>query len=324
MTGFAVRPRILAGPALALTFVSHAAAAVELGAADEPIRLAINEWTGQHLTTHIAGQLLERAGYEVEYVPAGYLAQHEAMNSGTLHASLEIWSDRVSDVYHQGLENGTLTRIGPLGLGARQGWIYPKFMEEICPGLPDWHALVDCQDQLITAETFPLGRIVAYPAEWGTQTAEKIAGLKLPYTAVPAGSEGALVAELRGAVEQQRPLIMEFWQPHAAFAEFDLGWVELPAYEAACFQDPAWGMNPNEDHDCGFEPTTIEKVAWAGFEDHWPAAYELLEAYELHADEQSRMIYEVDEAGRPVEEVASEWIEQNQDRWQPWLTSATQ
>jgi ABC-type proline/glycine betaine transport system substrate-binding protein len=37
----------------------------------DPIKLAVNEWTGQHLSTYIYGALLEGMGYNVEYVTAG-------------------------------------------------------------------------------------------------------------------------------------------------------------------------------------------------------------------------------------------------------------
>ena len=49
--------------------VAHAA---ELGAVSDPIKLAVNEWTGQQITVRIAGHMLEQAGYKVEYVTAGY------------------------------------------------------------------------------------------------------------------------------------------------------------------------------------------------------------------------------------------------------------
>ena len=42
--------------------IAASAHATELGAVDEPIKLAINEWTGQHVTTHIAGEMLKAAG----------------------------------------------------------------------------------------------------------------------------------------------------------------------------------------------------------------------------------------------------------------------
>lgn len=68
MTG--LRSRFLATTLLCL--MVSAAGAADLGAVDEPIKLAVNEWTGQHITTRIAGRMLEAAGYKVEYVTAGY------------------------------------------------------------------------------------------------------------------------------------------------------------------------------------------------------------------------------------------------------------
>ena len=60
------------------------ASALEMGASGETIKLAVNEWTGQHLTTHVAGAILERAGYKVELVTAGYGPQFIAMGEGDL------------------------------------------------------------------------------------------------------------------------------------------------------------------------------------------------------------------------------------------------
>ncbi len=37
----------------------------------DSIKIAINEWTGQHITAHVAGEVLKRMGYNVEYVTAG-------------------------------------------------------------------------------------------------------------------------------------------------------------------------------------------------------------------------------------------------------------
>ena len=66
-----------------------------MGAVDEPIKLAVNEWTGQHITTHVAGEILKRAGYNVEYVTAGYYPQMTAIQDNTVTATLEIWSSNI-------------------------------------------------------------------------------------------------------------------------------------------------------------------------------------------------------------------------------------
>ena len=115
-------------------FTVGSAQAAELGAVDEPIRLAINEWTGQHVSTHVGGSMLEAAGYTVEYVTAGYMNMYQAMEDGELHAALEIWSSNVSDDYARKVEAGGVVELGDLELAAREGIAYPSHVTDICPG----------------------------------------------------------------------------------------------------------------------------------------------------------------------------------------------
>lgn len=299
------------------------ASAADLGATDQTIKLAINEWTGQHVTTHIAGQILEHMGYSVEYVTAGNYPQHAALADGTIHATLEVWLNNAGDIYPEMRDAGSLVDIGPLGLETREGWVYPVHMEEVCPGLPNWEALADCADELAEAETFPNGRILSYPADWGNRSEQMINGLGLPYTAVPAGSEGALVAELKSAATAGKPLVMMFWAPHWVLAEVDVNWVELPAYDPACETDASWGPNPNEVMDCGVSPPDTMKVAWSGFQDTWPAAYAMLEQLTMSAEDQQRMMLAIDQNGEALEEVVSAWVAENEATWMPWVEAAT-
>ncbi len=321
-TNHKIRAALIAG-AVAVS-PAGAAVAADLGATDETIKLAINEWTGQHISTHIAGQMLQSMGYDVEYVTAGNYPQHTALADGDLHATLEVWTNNVGEIYPKMKEAGKIVDIGPLGLTTREGWMYPKHMEEVCPGLPDWEALVACKDALVTAETFPQGRILAYPADWGTRSADIIKSMALDYKAVPAGSEGALVAELKAADARKTPLVMMFWAPHWVFSEVDAGWVELPAYEPACATDPAWGPNPNATGDCGVEAPVTMKVAWSGFAEKWPAAFEVLQAYTLDTGEQEAMMKAIDQDGQAIEEVVAAWVEANGSVWKPWVEAATQ
>ena len=296
--------------------------AAELGATDEPIKLALNEWTGQHITTRVAGSILQRMGYKVEYVTAGYFPQFTALADGTLDASLEIWSNNVGDNWIKAEETGKVVRIGDLGLDTNEGWMYPAHMTDICPGLPDWKALEACAQAMATAETFPEGRILSYPADWGTRSADIIKGLAIPYQAVPAGSEGALVAELKASVDKKSPLIMMFWAPHWVLAEVDVDWVETPKYDPACAEDASWGPNPNEVNDCGVDVATTFKVAWAGMAEKWPAAYKFLEAFQMEDNEQIPMMAAIDVRGEDLGEVTDAWVEANQDIWQPWVDAA--
>lgn len=307
---------------LALAAVAGAAPAAELGAVDEPIKLAINEWTGQHVSTHVGGQILTAAGYKVEYVTAGYMNMWQAMADGEVHAALEVWTSNISDQFGVLEGEGKLVDISGLGLNAKEGFAYPAHVAEICPGLPAWEALKDCAGQFATAETLPMGRLVDYPADWGTPGADRITGLELPFKAVPAGSEGALIAELRASTEKKSPLLILFWQPHWAMSAYDVQFVELPVGEPACYEDASWGTNPSATFDCDFIPTRIFKAGWAGMQDKWPAAYEILEAYQLSTDDQQPLMGAVDVDGRPVEEVVAEWMAANEDKWRPFIDAA--
>ncbi|MEM0923807.1 MAG: ABC transporter substrate-binding protein [Pseudomonadota bacterium] len=308
--------------AAAIAAFAMGAQASDLGAVDEPIKLAVNEWTGQHVSTHVVGQMLTEAGYQVEYVTAGYMNMWQAMADGEIHAALEVWSSNVSDQFADLEQAGKVKDMGDLGLDAKEGFAYPSHVAELCPGLPAWEALKECAGQFATAETLPMGRLVDYPADWGTPGADRAVGLELPFKAVPAGSEGALIAELRASSEKKSPLLIVFWQPHWAMAQYDVQFVDLPVGEPACYDDPAWGSNPNAVNDCDFVPTRVFKTAWAGMAEKWPAAYEIISNYQLSVADQQPLMGAVDVDGQKVEAAVASWMGANEATWKPVVDAA--
>ena len=175
--------------------------------------------------------------------------------------------------------------------------------------MPAWEALKDCAQVFATAETIPNGRLLDYPADWGAPGADRMKGLGLPYKAIPAGSEGALIAELKASVTKKSPLFMVFWQPHWALAEFDTEWVEMPKAEDACFSDPSWGSNPNEVNDCDFAASRVFKVVWSGTKDKWPAAYDILKAVSIDTNAQQNMMAAADQGGAALEGEIQKWMD---------------
>ena len=308
-------------PVLALGAMITARAA-PVGDKDDAIKLAINEWTGQHVSTHVIGGVLERAGYKVEYVTAGYMNMYGAMGEGELHAALEVWASNVSEQFAKEAAAGRVVDAGDLGLDAKEGFAYPVHVADICPGLPKWQALRACASKFATAETLPMGRLVDYPADWGTPGADRAGALELTYKAVPAGREGALIAEIRAATERKSPLLIVFWRPHWAMSKYDMKFVELPPGEPACYDNAAWGTNPDATSDCDFLPTRVFKAAWSGFAKKWPAAFEIMHKMQLSAEQQQPLMGAIDVDGRKVEEVAAEWVAANEASWRPIVDAA--
>jgi len=302
--------RICAGTVLSIA-LALPAQAVELGARDEPIKLVMLEWTGAHISTHMAGQLLEKLGYKIEYVTAGTYPQFQGLADGDLSATVETWSNNVSDIYPKLLAEKKIENLGSIGLDPREGWIYPKFMEQVCPGLPDWKALMEpgCVQALSTPETAPKGRFLDYPADWGSRSATIIADNDMPYISVPAGSDGALVAELQASEAARTPLLMMFWAPHWALVDNEVGWVNMPPCK-----------EQSVEH-C-IEPPEAVTVVWSGFGAKWPAALTFLKEFRIDAETQQKMTLAIDKQGQELDAVVKDWIDRNEQIWRPWIEAA--
>lgn len=316
---------ILAGPvALALALgISQGASAQSIPETDEPIRLAMNEWTGAHISTAVAGEVLKRMGYNVEYVTAGYYPQIEAVAAGDLDATLEIWSSNIGEAWDDVFAAETAVIVGVSGLKPQEAWYVPAYVVDQCPGLPSWEALNGCADLFATPETLPSGRFLDYPAEWGDSNVHRIEALGLDYVSIPSGGEGALVAEIKSAVEREAPLILMFWEPHWIHAQVDLQRVYLPEYYEGCHDDPSLGINPELTWDCDWAGGEIWKVANPGLEQSHPGAWGLIEAYSIDNAEQAWMMSEIDDEGRDLLEVVNEWLDANSDRVEAWIDRAS-
>jgi len=298
---------ILAAAAIAFAAGTTGAKAQDIPESQDPIKLAIAEWTGQHITTYIAGHILEKMGYNVEYVTAAYLPSATAISDGNLTGSLEVWDNNLGEFFPSLIEAGQIEDIGDTGLDPNEGWLYPKHVEELCPGLPAWDALLGCAEVFAVAETFPDGRFLEYPADWSNRATQMIQGEGLPFVAVPAGSEGALVAELNASVQKKSPLIMMFWAPQWVLSTVETAWVEIPEDLAVKYSLQ--------------KPRTF-KVVWPGTKDKWPHAYKFLQAFQITNDVQEPLMDAIDNEGQDALEVTKAWVEENEDVWKPYVDQA--
>lgn len=295
--------------------------AVNAQESTDPIKLTLHDWTGQLITTQIMGEVLKKAGFNVEYVQADYLAQFAGLETGDLTVAMEMWETTGRDAMDAATATGKVENVGATGMKAKEEWWYPLYMKEKCPGLPNWEALKDpaCAEAFSTAETAPKGRYLGGPVTWGGFDDERAEALELPFEVIHAGTDAALFAELESAYQRQAPIMLWIYAPHWAPAKYEGEWVEFPEYTAECYKDPAWGSNPDMAHDCGKPFGEIWKVAWAGMKDKWPGAYDAVKAFTVNNDEMGAMITAVDLDGKTVEEVTAEWMTNNEDRWKSWI-----
>ena len=304
-----------------LTLSGGVVAAADVPENDDPIKLVLNDWTGQFVSTKIAGELLKKMGYNIEYVSAGALPQFTGLAQGNLHFQAEVWDNNIGDYYPKALQAGNIEEIGELGLDAWQDWMYPTYLEEKCPELPKHTALWNCAQLFATADTFPKGRLITYPADWGTRSRDLVAAIDLPYEPIPGGSEGAMMAEIQSAYAAEEPILIMWWAPHWVFADLDFKWIDWHKPWGKC-DDLAQSEAQTPDNMCGFEQPTVVKVVWSGLKDKWPAAHKLLSNFKQTNEDQNAAILEIDNKGRDLDEVVAEWLANNEDRWQVWVDEA--
>lgn len=305
---------------LALTGSEYPAQA-EVPESTDPVKVVMMNYSGDNIIMYIYGKLIEKLGYNVEYVPADYLGQFAGIETGDLHIGSPGWDTTAKAALKAAFETGEVLNMGHMGIPVHEDWWYPLYVKEFCPGLPDWKALKnpDCVKALSVAETSPKARFLSGPIEWGGHDAERIAALGLDFDVIHAGSDGALTAEFVAAIKRKQPIVGWTWEPFWLPALYEGEFVEWPAYEDACYDDPKWGPNPDKAYDCGRPTGFMWKTAWAGGEAKWPKAYDVWRKVELDITVMGELVNKSDVEGVPTDQVAAEWIEQNQSIWKPWL-----
>jgi len=288
----------------------------------KPIILTIHDWTGQYITTHIMGRVLEEMGYTVKYQQADYIAQFAGLESGDLHVAMEMWETTGKQAMDQSLATGKTVDLGETGMKAIEEWWYPSYMKEKCPGLPDWKALNECAEVFSTADTHPKGRYLGGPVTWAGFDDERAEALGLNYEVVHAGTDAALFAEIQSAYERKAPVLAWVYTPHWAPIKFRGEWVNFPKYSDECYNDPKVGLNPNMAYDCGKPRGWIKAVGWKDGEKEWPCAYQAVRAFTVTNQEIGEMIGEVDLEGKNVDQVVEAWIGKNKSRWKQWAAGS--
>lgn len=284
----------------------------------DPIRIVTNNWTSQLVLSNVVGQILQSKGLNVEYKPSDTQLQYTAIVAGDMDFQVEVWEGSQAESFNKALTEGAVD-YGANDAVTREDWWYPSYMNEKCPGLPDWKALDACAKMFATAETGDKGRFVGPPADWGKHYSDRIAALKMNFQEVPVGQAATLWAELQSAYDRQEPIVLFNWTPNFIEAKFDGQFVEFPKYEPACYTDPAWGLNPDAIYDCGAPAAGyLKKVGSKELAEKWPTADAILHKVSFTNPQIAAAAAMVDVDGMTPEEAATKWVAENEAVWKPW------
>jgi glycine betaine/proline transport system substrate-binding protein len=281
----------------------------------ETINLVANAWTASALNAEIAKQLIEsELGNTVEIVAIDENTMFTGLSDGSLDVVLEVWPSGITEDEQAFLDDGSVVNIGELGAVGKIGWFVPQYVIDEHPELATWEGFQDPELAALfaTAETGENGRFLGTDPSYSQYDEAIIANLGLPLQVVFSGSEPATVAELDARVAANEPIVMYWWTPTAAVAQYDLVNVTLPEYNEECYADPA-------AIDCDYPEDVLVKLASSGLAEKAPNVQSFLEKFQITTEDQLGMLPAVEIDGEDAADVAAQWIADNEDVWSAWL-----
>ncbi len=281
------------------------------------LKSAVADWTGGAVVCEIIHQIVENEmDYKVKRVvmPSGPNLR-EAIRSGDIDYACESWPsyDSVKEKYVKEFGgDGSIMKYADVGVIGESSYYVPRYMVEgdgaPAPDLKSWEDMNKYADLFKTLETGDKGRLIGCPtAAWECDDAKRVEMLGLNYEVTELGSETAHWAEMQAAFKRKEPFIAYAWEPHWIHAALDLVKVELPAHSDDKW--PATGWATDITYNYG-RPQMV---------DEHPKVVELIKNFRLTNAEQAPLILAIDIDGREMEEVVSEWLANNEDKWKSWL-----
>lgn len=281
----------------------------------ERIVLVENPWPASSLNVNVAKIIIEQElGNEVEIVALDENGQWDALATGEIDASLEVWpsghGERIVEYID---ELGTVEDGGKLGPLGEIGWYVPTYMIDQNPALATWEGYADpaVGELFASAETGSSGRFLGADPSWVQNDEAIISNLELPFQVVWTGSEDALLAEVSSSYSREEPVLFYFYAPHAIFSSFDLTQVELPPYSDDCYADPA-------AIDCAYPADELMKIFSSELAEKDADVHTFLSNFNYSSDAQIAMLGDLD-GGATIEEAAQNWVDANEAVWRAWL-----
>ncbi|MFC1987059.1 glycine betaine ABC transporter substrate-binding protein [Chloroflexota bacterium] len=296
------------------------------------IKLIEGDWTSQIVLTEIFDQIISKQlGYPTEKVLLAVSMGWAAMGKGDVDIGAEIWlPGRLPEVQPY-LDKGTVELAGEIYTGG-SGWVVPRFVIEgdpargIEPMAPDLKSILDLQTtekggkgywQLFENPENPgKGEVIYGSPGWNVPDRWMILGYDLPLWE-SYQSEPIMMARMIAADKKGQPLLLSIWWPHWIFAEVDLVVLEEP--------DPFNEELIDYEKDpvplkIGHPMYNVSKVVRTELKDTAPDVYRLVHNLVVGEDEINTIMQRVEADEEDMAVVAADWISQNQNKIDQWLS----
>jgi glycine betaine/proline transport system substrate-binding protein len=258
----------------------------------------IEGWSEGVAASYLWGALLENEGYEVEMEPvseAGIL--YEGIASEDIDLYVAAWLPLTHEVYWEANEEN-LEYIGTWYEEALLALSVPQYVV-------DEYGITSLEDLADNAELFDstITGIEPGAGMMGIAADSVMPTYGIEDWTLLESSTAAMLTEWTSAYEAGEPIVVTLWEPHWAYAEWDIHNLEDP--------DGAWG--PLDQ---------MQVVGWAGFSEEFEEVAEWLSNFQLESNEIGELMDYVTVQAEAGEEMdyARQWLEDTgQDIADQWM-----
>lgn len=255
--------------------------------AKRPLDVAWFPWDEDIAVTYLWKNVLERRGYKLNLKQMDVGPVYTGLASGDLDLNFDAWLPYAQKNYWDKSKD----RLTDLGT-----WYEPTSLEIAVPSyVKDVKSLADLKGK---ADLFD-GKIIGIEPGTGEMQLLKNEvlpgyGLEDEYKVVD-GSTPAMLAELKRALAQKKPVAVTLWSPHWAYSE----------YELTKLQDPRKAFG---------EGNTIRTIASKKFPEQYPELTKWIKGFHMSEDELGSLEAEIKNRGQGHEEEAvAAWLEEHPD-----------
>ncbi|MDQ0159382.1 glycine betaine ABC transporter substrate-binding protein [Alkalibacillus salilacus] len=255
------------------------------------ISIGMNNWAENVAVSNMWKIILEEQGYEVTLENVDKAILYEGLESGDIDIGMEIWLPNTDGKFYEEYQDV---------IDWREEWYEGTDLALTVPSyVEDVNSIEDLQGN---ADQFE-GEIVGIDpgASIMELTEEVMSTYELDNYELLSSSEPTMLTELQTKMDNEEPVVVTLWKPHWVFAEMDLKLLEDP--------ENVYGDSEN-----------ISYAARLGLEDEHPEVVEWFDNFMLNDDQLGSLMAELNEADEEAEG-AQNWIDDNQDVIDEWLTT---
>ena len=248
---------------------------------DQTLTFGVTPWTSTVPPTKVASLILQDMGYDVKETNADVSSIFIGLSRGDIDIYMDSWMPTHQnhlEKYGEKVEDLVVSYTD-----ADSGLVVPTYLEDV-------NSIEDLKGR---EEEF---EHELYGVEPGGNAAmvlnEVIELYELDMEQVNS-SEGGMIAQAMRAIEQEKPIVFYGWRPHTMFNKLDIKVLEDPLGR--------------------FEVPSVHVIVNSELKETAPDAYEFLSNWSIPLEDVEEMIVKIED-GVDEEEVAREWIDNNQDK----------